>query len=275
VKASAMAYWAAKEGSSAIEYEDAWQVLPGDGDQIEGDWASVAIADGATESLLAARWANMVTRGFATVPGATRDAHLFAETARALAAQWPVIIEAYLAERESAGRPLRWYERPGIEKGAFATLLSMQVNVNPEYAARHRHRADPGQAPVIGGWYSAALGDTCLFHVRGGRLEVAFPLSDSAEFGTSPALLGTCDADPDLIAQNVQLISGTVAEGDDFFLCTDALAAWFLADVEKGGRPWEMLRDLADVNFAEWVAEARNADGLRNDDVTLVHLDIW
>jgi hypothetical protein len=270
-----MAYWAAKEGSSASEYEDAWQVLPGEGDQIEGDSASIVIADGATESLLAARWANMVTHGFATAPGATRDVYLFAETACALATRWPVVIEAYLAERESAGRPLRWYERPGLDKGAFATLLSVQVNMSTEYAARHRDQLEPGQAPIIGSWYSAALGDTCLFHVRDGKLQTAFPLSHSADFGTSPALLGTLDANPDLIAQRVQLNSGPVAEGDDFFLCTDALAAWFLAHVEKGDRPWEMLRDLTDLNFEDWVAEARHADGLRNDDVTIVHVDIW
>jgi hypothetical protein len=275
VKASAMAYWAAKEGSSVAEYEDAWQVIPGGGDQIEGDWASVAIADGATESLLAARWANIVTDGFATVPGVTRDAYLFAETARALAAQWPALVEAYLTDRESEGRPLRWYERPGIEKGAFATLLSLQVNVNPSYAPGNRNPDESGQAPIIGYWNSAALGDTCLFHVRAERLQAAFPMSHSAEFGTSPALLGTSDADPGLIAQRVQLSSGTVAEGDDFFLCTDALAAWFLVQVEKGGRPWAVLRDLADVTFDEWVAWARHADALRNDDVTLVHIDVW
>jgi hypothetical protein len=73
----------------------------------------------------------------------------------------------------------------------------------------------------------------------------------------------------------VRLAVGSVAEGDDFFVCTDALAAWFLSRAEEGGRPWETLRDLADIGFAQWASEARRTSGLRNDDVTLVHLDIW
>ena len=74
---------------------------------------------------------------------------------------------------------------------------------------------------------------------------------------------------------HVRLAGGTVAEGDDFFVCTDAMAAWFLARAEEGGKPWETLRDLSEMRFAEWVYEARRTSGLHNDDVTLVHIDIW
>ena len=70
MKASAIAYWAAKEGSSASEYEDAWQVSPDACEEIPGDSVSVAVADGATESLLARPWATMVVRAFAANPGA-------------------------------------------------------------------------------------------------------------------------------------------------------------------------------------------------------------
>jgi hypothetical protein len=184
-------------------------------------------------------------------------------------------VDSYVAERENAGRPLRWYERPGIAKGAFATLLALHVNMDSELAARPGTRTKPGLLPVIGSWHSAALGDTCLFHVRGGRLQVAYPLGESADFGTSPALLGSCDADPDVIVAHVLFAEGPVAEGDDFFVCTDALAAWFLARAEEGGRPWETLRDLTDSSFPDWVSRARQTGELRNDDVTLVHVDIW
>jgi hypothetical protein len=78
-----------------------------------------------------------------------------------------------------------------------------------------------------------------------------------------------------VIADNVRFAEGAVAEGDDFFICTDAMAAWFIACVEDGGRPWETLRDLTETGFAEWVSEARRTDGLHNDDVTLVHMDVW
>ena len=100
-------------------------------------------------------------------------------------------------------------------------------------------------------------------------------MSGSADFDTSPALLGSCNSHPDVIRDRVRFAAGTVAEGDDFFVCTDALAAWFLARTEEGGQPWETLRDLSDIGFSDWVAQARISDGLRNDDVTLIHVDIW
>jgi hypothetical protein len=74
---------------------------------------------------------------------------------------------------------------------------------------------------------------------------------------------------------HVRLANGSVAEGDDFFVCTDALAAWFLARAEEGSRPWETLRDLTEASFADWVSLVRRTGELRNDDVTLVHVDIW
>lgn len=275
MRASAIAYWASKEGSSAAEYEDASRVVPGLGDEVPGDWIGVAVADGATESLLARHWATMVAGGFAAASAAAEDSYLFAETAIVLSARWPGVVDSYVAERENLGRPLRWYERPGIAKGAYSTLLALQVNIDNERAATPGAHNEPGLLPVIGSWHSAALGDTCLFLVRGGRLQVAYPLGESAEFGTSPALLGSCDTDPEVIAAHVRLAGGSVAEGDDFFLCTDALAAWFLARAEEGGRPWETLRDLTSTGFAAWVSLAREAGELRNDDVTLVHVDIW
>ena len=278
MRASVIVYWAAKEGSSATEYEDAWQVLPGTGDEVSGDWVGVAVADGATESSLARLWAAMMVEEFAVTSGAVHDAYLFADTALALSSRWPAVVKSYIAERENAARPLRWYERPGLEKGAFATLLALQVNIDGQLVGGAGTQPDligPGFRRVIGGWTSAALGDTCLFHVRGGQLQVAFPLSESAHFDTSPALLGSFDADPEAIVDHVRFAEGTVAEGDDFFVCTDALAAWFLARAEQGGRPWETLRDLTEIGFAEWVSEARQTGGLRNDDVTLVHMDVW
>jgi hypothetical protein len=133
----------------------------------------------------------------------------------------------------------------------------------------------PDESRLIGHWSSAAVGDTCLFQVRDGRLHHAFPLSKSSSFDTSPALLGSSDSDLATIANHVQLATGTVAEGDDFFVCTDAMAAWFLARSEEGSMPWETLRDLNEIGFTEWLHEARQASGLHNDDVTLVHIDIW
>ena len=102
MRASLFAYWAAKDGSSAAEYEDAWRILPGTADEVPGDWVAVAVADGATESLLARRWAAMTADGFAVARTAVCDAGSFAEIALALSARWPAVVESYTAERASS-----------------------------------------------------------------------------------------------------------------------------------------------------------------------------
>jgi hypothetical protein len=67
---------------------------------------------------------------------------------------------------------------------------------------------------------------------------------------------------------------GELAAGDRLWLMTDALAAWFLAEHEAGGAPWRELDERTADDFADWVA-GRRADGrLKNDDVTLVAIEV-
>ena len=239
-----------KDGNDPGEYEDAWRVSG----TAEGGPARVTLADGATMSFLAGRWARMLTSAFAAAePAVTEDADAFARTAAAVAGQWPGELEEYVAGREAAANPLRWYERPGLERGGYATLLAVAVG--------------PG-----GTWTAAAVGDTCLFQVRENRLLTAFPLTEASAFGDTPPLVGSNDTAPDGIAPLVALARGTVAPGDRLYAATDALAAWFLSRHEGGGRPWQVLDDLSEAFFETWLAEAREKDEIHNDDVTLVSI---
>jgi hypothetical protein len=275
VRASSIAYWAPKEGSSNEEYEDAWLVVPGLADEMEGDWARIAVADGATESLLARQWAGLLVNEFAKATTAPQSRELFADVALALAARWPSVVASYVAKREDEARPVAWYERPGLTKGAFATLLALQMDLSSPPSAGAHVGAGPVDSPAIGYWSSAALGDTCMFHVRDEYLASAFPIAASADFDTSPPLLCSTAPDPQLIMDRVRLAEGVIAEGDDFYICTDALAAWFLASVERGERPWDILRDFNEMDFTDWLCRVRRSGAIRNDDVTLIHIDVW
>jgi hypothetical protein len=62
--------------------------------------------------------------------------------------------------------------------------------------------------------------------------------------------------------------------GDRFLLMTDALAHWFLRRHEAAQQPWHDLARAAGAAFADWVEDCRERDGLRNDDVTLVTIDL-
>jgi hypothetical protein len=175
-----------------------------------------------------------------------------------MAKAWGLIIETYVYDREAAGRPVKWYEQPGLARGAHATLLAGRF-------AKSR-------------WHAAALGDSCLFQVRDEHLVASFPVQTSAGFGIEPDLLNSLHQDSDLVAKRVALAEGTCEQHDQFYFCTDALAAWFLSRGEAGERPWEALRDVGtDVipRFDIWVAEQRAHGLMRNDDVTLIRVDVW
>jgi hypothetical protein len=151
---------------------------------------------------------------------------------------------------------LPWYAEDKFEQGAFATFLGLSVGESA--------------------WRAVAVGDSCLFQVRGGALVRAFPLEDAADFGNQPRLVGS-RATPAAVEQQQVLAEGDCRSGDLFLLMTDALAEWFLRRAEAGGKPWEAverLLDEADNDFTAWIESLREGEALRNDDVTLVAVQL-
>jgi hypothetical protein len=157
-----------------------------------------------------------------------------------------------------SGWPLPWYGEMKRAEGAFATLLGLAFRRQPDLAE-----------PDF--WRAVAVGDSCLFQVRGSHIVVAFPLTRSVEFGSRPALIGSAEPAAGTPPPPVYQARGSWLPGDEFWLLTDALAHWFLRQHELGRRPWERLRPLADQGaFAALVDELRDQGELRNDDVTLL-----
>jgi hypothetical protein len=76
----------------------------------------------------------------------------------------------------------------------------------------------------------------------------------------------------------LKTIDGSGGPDDHFYLMTDALAHWFLSEWERGGEPWTVLQDF-DVNseapaFRDWLEGLRREGRIRNDDVTLVRIEV-
>ncbi|MDF5752878.1 hypothetical protein [Spongiactinospora sp. TRM90649] len=275
MRASIVSYHLHKGGGSASEYEDAHAIYPEDSRTADVYLPGfrVAISDGASESALAGRWAQLLVGHFVTADpdDVIGSAEGFAYHVASAAKMWSTTVGEYVAARAADGRPIRWYEQPKIDKGAYATLLTIGFTA----AGQECDILDPVEEVT---WTAAAIGDCVLFHVRDEELLTAFPMSASADFGTSPALLSSRTPNPALVADRVTLRSGRVRTGDDVFLCTDAVGAWFLAETERGRRPWQILRDLSTgegPDFDELVRRQRSSRRMRNDDATLVHVDVW
>jgi Protein phosphatase 2C len=258
-----------KLGSRPEECEDAFSITPqvAPDEIIDTKPILVAVADGASESLLARHWAKTLTttivRAAKKNPNVVSNGDTFAKAILHAINEWDAWLAGYLAHREEQHNPIRWYERPGLERGAHSTLIAA-------------HFAE--SSTESGKWHASALGDACLFQIRDDILVQAFPITHSTDFDSSPALLGSSNRDVKLISLRVQLTSGDYRAGDQFFLGTDALAAWFLENLEGGGRPWEPLRDVScnadPEEFNLWVEQQRLNGRMRNDDVTVVHVDL-
>lgn len=236
-----------KAGNAPPENEDAWAhgSVSGDG------MLHAAVADGATESLFSGLWARLLSESFAR--GEVADAQGLLAVLPGLQRQWHEHVSA---------KPLPWYAEEKLREGAFATLLGVRLQLPTE--------GGPGT------WEALAVGDSCLFQLRRGGLVRAFPLEQSAAFGSTPFLLSTHAHQNARVGPQVRGASGDLRDGDTLLLMTDALACGFLAEHERGHVPWTVLPEslAAGDAFPALIERLRAEKSIRNDDVTLLRLSV-
>ncbi|MEM2889837.1 MAG: protein phosphatase 2C domain-containing protein [Candidatus Hadarchaeum sp.] len=246
----AQPFWAPRGGNVDSEYEDA--VWPESA--VEGQATSFrfAVADGATEASYSGIWAKELVHYFCHD---SSDAPFEGGGFRRLQERW--------SEKVSR-RPSPWYAEEKIRLGAFAAILGLTLY--------------EGVGQNGGNWKAVAIGDSCLVQVRGEEVLARFPLADSAAFSNRPHLLSSNPAHNSHIVAHLRTIDGTWQPGDAFYLMTDALASWFMRELEEGQTPWRILRDFDTQDevkpFREWVESLRAQRAIRNDDVTLLRVDI-
>ena len=242
-------FWAAKEGHSDEEYEDAGCMAS----EIEhrGIVSRYAVADGATETSFAGAWARALVMAYCQglLTGLQTD-----HTVKALRENWSAQVGQL---------SLPWYAEEKALRGAFATFCGLTVCHDSE------HKSEEGD------WQVLAIGDSCFFHVRKKRVIRSFPLVRSTEFGCSPEMLGSLS---DLPATSRLLSAeGRWLAGDTFLLMTDALSCRFLTESEAGQLPSDFLAHMhSEQSFQKYLQDMRglvDSEGtkqLRNDDVTVL-----
>lgn len=243
------ARWIPKGGNAWSEYEDAF--YPDDLRlQTWQDEFHCAVADGATETSFSGIWAQMLTGAFGRGLFPCDDFGQWQEPLLRLRQDWWLGISQ---------RSLPWYAEEKLRAGAFSTLMGLTLR-----------SCEPR-------WQAAAIGDSTLFQVREGNLIRAFPLTRSEEFSSRPYLISSKFESNGDLRDYLLFDSGQWQQGDTFYLMTDALACWALREHERGRAPWadllEVVTDEA-VHFEQWIGELRATLRLRNDDVTLLRVDL-
>lgn len=234
--------WLGKAGNEPDEYEDAF--WPEDHRVLDTSDFRCAVADGATETSFSGLWASMLVRAWC-VGGL--DNSQFGSTVAEMRRAWLDTVSK---------RSLPWYAEQKVRDGAFSSLLGLHVRQS-RIGAR------------TGSWTALAVGDSCLFHIRGNRFLRAFPLSRPDQFNNRPYLISSRANAPD--CPNLHLVAnGRWRRGDRFLLTSDALASWFLRERASGDR----LRVPTGPLFENWMRDLRRQSRIRNDDVTATTLDL-
>lgn len=248
-------FWLPKAGNSETEYEDAWRVVYPQQIGVSGhNTVRLTVSDGASESAFAREWANVLTDAFVSDPpdldGFSVDS--LREWLEPAQKEW---------HDQVPWEDIPWHGEAKTRAGAFATLLGMTIG------------AVSDGSPVLY-WRALAVGDCCLFIVRDGELRVSFPLQDHAEFDNNPALVCSNPANSEGLWEDVRRDSGECSAGDLLIVATDAIASWFLAQNAIGEKPWETLVKLDPSEWEGWVSEQRRDGLMRNDDTTVVIVEV-
>lgn len=238
----------AKDADQPSTYQDAYAM--------DAERGIVAIADGVSSALFSGPWAAILTEAVVGDAPDPAETELFAAWIETQRRHWAASID-------TSG--LAWFQRAKLPAGAFSTLLWARLLPVEESAEGNFG------AVRLRAW---AIGDSCLFHVRGGELVRSFPLQCSSELQADPIVLGSVD-----LKRDHQIRFDSLREycypGDLLVLCTDALAEWALRGYEAG-QPPDWLRYWS-MPFEQWQAEVidlQQQRQIRYDDTTLLLVQV-
>ncbi|MGL4424130.1 MAG: hypothetical protein ACRCZF_25975 [Gemmataceae bacterium] len=216
-----------KNGLTAAQNEDAVGVAG----------AHAAVADGASEGWQSGLWARALVEAFCAGPPMPDTF-----------AAWLVRAQSHYQEQDAApaATATAWYAEEKQQQGAFSTFVGFSLLPSKDGGWRYR---------------AVAVGDSCLFQVRGGNFLTRWPVESIADFGNRPILVGTNGP-----AAEPLWFAGRAQVGDRFYLMTDALAEWCYRTADAAN----LLSQLSVANFPAWVAERRQDQTMKNDDTTLL-----
>ena len=234
------AFTVAKDASDPSSNQDALEV--------DAEAGRAAVAVGFSCTLVAGPWGRAVVNGVGAGPPDVSRGDQFRGWLEIQRQAWANAVDV---------SELAWHQKTKLRDGASTTLLWVELT-----------EADDRQFELR----SFAIGDGCLFHVRGDQVLRAFPIEDSRLFDVNPEVLRSVAGTPDEQTEFVTL-HDVCHPGDLLVLCTDAVAAWALVQLEAGGSPgWQSIWDYDARQWQQHILDLREAQQIRYDDSTVLML---
>jgi hypothetical protein len=213
------------------------------------------VVDGATEAYDTQRWVHQLVSSFLGVDGPPPDLSPDGLD------RWIGDMQQRWLDEAPAQFASIFEERKFRDEGSFATFLGCDVH------------GLGGPRPY---WKAATLGDAVLFHVRAARVVGQVPALSAEDFGINPDGLFTKPEARNRMRAALKISTGKLQLGDALYLATDALAAWLAErSAIDGGQCWQELAALEHpAEFQRFVAIERNSRRMKNDDITLLRVQI-
>lgn len=221
--------------------------------------SSFVMCDGATTGFSSRKWADALASSVANATGegveqAVREAKKNYESQFDLS-------------------KLSFFKQEAFKRGSMSTLLIA--------------RQDAERPSII---HLTAVGDSCCFLVRSGRVEKSFPLSNASEFSTSAYLLETSDEKLEwAFREETKELYWKRADWDvsafrgcHLVFATDAVSQWIAGMREKGNfnEVGALVKNVIrsgekfQHKFEGFVANARQHQGMAVDDSTVAVIGV-
>lgn len=257
MKIDASAFSMSKIGNSDEDYADAYYIpRPHNNNHFSGSGEKFlfAIADGATEAAFPGIWAKLLVNSYGN--GYLRWDN-FEDNIPNLQLIWEKVVNKM---------DLPWYGKEKVKQGSASTFLGIKFTENKIDCK------DYGIYEII------SIGDSCTFQVRNDSLIKYYPVKASNLFNSNPNLVYTLPSLNMGLGDLIEMRTRIWHRGDTFYLMTDSLSHWFLKEVEEGNTPWITLnsidRESSRLDFSEFVSNLIGINHMRNDDATLIRIEI-
>ncbi len=242
--------WQQKSGNAESEYEDACCYSEG----FAPACARAAVADGASTAFESQAWVNLLVRRFVDDAGPRLEPPSFADWLGSVQDEW--------ARAAAAAPPTESiysvYDDDRAREGTYGTFLGMELGGLDGDGA-------------TSWWQALSIGDTVLFHVRGGIVVGQSPKMRHSDFARGPALIHSNTDRRQADCSAIVLDGGgPLNAGDVVLVATDALAAWMTGQAEAGTPVWDLVANIDPLSFHDLVAKLRANGDMVNDDVTVL-----
>lgn len=230
-----------KLGNRESDYEDSFSY--------DLEKMKFAIADGASNSIFSDVWSRSLTESFIT-----EDVDLFSQSVQ-------TVVQTVMDKARSKWyssinwTTLPWFTKNKSVNGSYSTILFCQLR---ERDSEHL------QMRII------AVGDSCLFKIRGDDITFSFPLTYISQFNISPDLVwsGRGYPFPEKSPSKypvTRVMDGVVEASDQLVFATDSVSVLLLSDPN----PMTLVTEIIEKRFTEKLIKAIDSGKIKNDDVTL------